>query len=180
MIKTWLKKNIMPYVYAMRGTITKGSGTQIDRKAILKTVDGGDIHLGRDCHIHDYAMLMTYGGFIKMGDRCSVNPFCVLYGHGGLTIGKGVRIAAHTVIIPSNHNFDNPDQFIYEQGETSKGIVIGDDVWIGSGVKILDGVRIGSGVVIGAGSVVVNNIPDNAIAVGVPVKVIRYRGKKNA
>ncbi len=58
---------------------------------------------------------------------------------------------------------------------TNGEIVIGNDVWIGTGVTILSGVKIGNGAVIAAGAVVTKNIPDYAIAGGVPAKVIRYR-----
>jgi len=54
-------------------------------------------------------------------------------------------------------------------------INIGNDVFIGMNVTILDGVTIGNGAVIGAGAVVSKDIPDYAIAVGCPVKIIGYR-----
>lgn len=54
-------------------------------------------------------------------------------------------------------------------------IKIGNDVWIGANAIILDGVNIGHGAIIGAGAVVTKNVPDYAVAVGVPAKVIRYR-----
>jgi acetyltransferase-like isoleucine patch superfamily enzyme len=60
---------------------------------------------------------------------------------------------------------------------STEGITIGDDVWIGVGVRITDGVSVGSGCVIGAGAVVLENIPDYAIAAGVPAKVIGNRKK---
>lgn len=56
-----------------------------------------------------------------------------------------------------------------------KQIVIGNDVFIGANVTILDGVKIGDGAVIGAGAVVSKNIPDYAIAVGVPIRIKKYR-----
>jgi acetyltransferase-like isoleucine patch superfamily enzyme len=121
-------------------------------------------------------MLITYGGDIDIGVNCSVNPYCVLYGLGGLKIGDNVRIAAHTVIVPANHTFDDPSIPICRQPETKKGIIIEDDVWIGAGCRILDGVRIGRGSVIGAGSVVTKSIPEMSVAVGVPARVIRRRG----
>lgn len=59
--------------------------------------------------------------------------------------------------------------------EERKGITIGNDVFIGANVTILDGVTIGDGAVIGAGAVVSKDIPPYAVAVGCPVRVIRYR-----
>ncbi len=56
-----------------------------------------------------------------------------------------------------------------------KEIIIGSDVWIGAGCTIVGGVHIGDGAVIGAGAVVAKNIPPYAIAVGNPVKIIKYR-----
>jgi acetyltransferase-like isoleucine patch superfamily enzyme len=58
---------------------------------------------------------------------------------------------------------------------TKGGIRVGDDAWLGFGVVVLDGVSIGKGAVIGAGAVVTSDIPDNAIACGVPAKVVRAR-----
>ena len=59
--------------------------------------------------------------------------------------------------------------------EERKPINIGHDVFIGANVTIIDGVKIGDGAVIGAGAVVTEDIPDFAIAVGVPAKVKKYR-----
>ena len=61
------------------------------------------------------------------------------------------------------------------QEGSSKGISIGDDVWIGVGVRIIDGVKIGNGCVLGAGAVVTSDIPDYSITVGVPAKVVAVR-----
>ena len=57
--------------------------------------------------------------------------------------------------------------------ETTKPIVVGNDVYIGNNVIILPGVSIGNNVVIGAGAVVSRDIPDNSVAVGVPARVIK-------
>ena len=63
-------------------------------------------------------------------------------------------------------------------GEEIKDILIDDHVWLGHWVIVLPGVRIGKHAIIVAGAVVIKDVPDYAIAVGVPAKVIRYR-KKN-
>ena len=56
-----------------------------------------------------------------------------------------------------------------------KPISIGNDVFIGANVTILDGVSIGNGAVIGAGAVVSKDIPPYAVAVGVPIRIIKFR-----
>lgn len=86
-----------------------------------------------------------------------------------------MRIAAHCTIVPSNHIFDDPNEFIYKQGLSKKGIVIEDDVWLGSGVKILDGVTIKKGCVIGANSVVTRSTEEYGVYVGVPAHKIKSR-----
>ena len=151
---------------------------QIDRGVVLNCdVEDAQIHIGDGTFIREGAMLLTYGGDISIGKKCSVHPYCVFYGQGGLTIGDYVRIATHTVIVPANHNFDDLDEFILNQGSTRQGVVIEDDVWIGAGVKILDGCRIGRGSVIGAGTVVTKSVEPYSVVVGVPGKVIRKRGE---
>lgn len=112
---------------------------------------------------------------VSPSKNCSLNPYSILYGHGGLTIGNGVRIAAHVVIVPANHIIDDTDRYIYEQGETTKGIVIEDDVWIGAGARVLDGVTISRGCVIAGGAM---STEAYGIYGGIPARKIRNRGNK--
>jgi len=51
--------------------------------------------------------------------------------------------------------------------------IIGGHVDIGAGAKILGGIRIGDHAKIGANSVVLQDVPDGATAVGIPAKIIR-------
>jgi acetyltransferase-like isoleucine patch superfamily enzyme len=154
--------------------ITIGSGSAIAPTAVLDG-NSGSITLGERNIISPGALLIPYGGSITLGDDCSVNPYCVLYGHGGLTIGNGVRIAAHSVIVASNHDLSDPDTPIYQLPTVNQGITIGDHVWVGAGVRILDGVTIGENAVIAAGAVVAKDVPAHAIVGGVPAKVIKMR-----
>lgn len=152
----------------------------IGRETIVKKIyidkePGGIIIIGEKTIIHKWVCLMTWGGKIEIGNNCSINSFCHINGNGGLKIGNNVRIAAQCMIIPANHNFGDTDIPITSQGETAKGIIIDDDVWIGGGVCILDGVRIGTGCVIGAGSIVNKSLAPYSVAVGIPAKVIKNR-----
>ena len=144
--------------------------------AMVASQGGGSITIKAGTQVSDFAYIVSMGGDIVIGEHVGIQLFCILFGHGGLTIGNFVRIAPQTVIVPSNHNFERLDIPICMQGQTAKGVVIEDDVWIGAGCKILDGVTIGQGSVIGAGSVVTRSISPYSVAVGLPARVIRQRG----
>jgi acetyltransferase-like isoleucine patch superfamily enzyme len=111
-------------------------------------------------------------GDVEAGADSTINPFAVV--RGRITLGAAVRVGAHSSLLAFNHGFA-PDQPVFRQPHTSKGISVGDDVWIGSNVTVLDGVTIGSHAVIGAGAVVTRDIPEWGIAVGNPARVVRDR-----
>lgn len=107
-------------------------------------------------------------------------------------IGRFTSIAAMTRINPSNHPMQRATQshFTYRasayfEGEGDEAeffawrrgfqVTIGHDVWIGHGAIVLAGRRIGTGAVVGAGSVVTKDVPDYAIVVGNPARVLRPR-----
>lgn len=58
-------------------------------------------------------------------------------------------------------------------------IYIGDNCYIGTGVTILGPVTIGNNVTIGAGAVVTKDVPDNAVVMGVPAKVVRIKNENS-
>ena len=58
--------------------------------------------------------------------------------------------------------------------------VLGDDVFVGAGAKILGPVRIGSGARIAANSLVLQDVPDGATAIGVPARILRYTGRASS
>src|SRR5439155_482273 len=136
---------------------------------------GGFIPISNGVIISAGVIIAPSGGSIQLGASAYIGPYCVLYGHGDLTIGRNTAIGAHTIIVPANHGFKQPDCPIHVQPLTKEGITIGEDVWIGAGCKVLDGVRIGNSAVIGAGSVVTKNIDAYSIAVGVPARVAGTR-----
>lgn len=167
----WL--NSKPRIYVSKKAFIKRTAQlQLNPQGMFF---GGSINIDQNSLITDGVIIAPYGGSIKIESNVFIGPYCVLYGHGGLKIGKNTMIAAHSIVVPSNHSFVDSAKPINSQPHINLGIEIGEDVWIGCGVKILDGVSIGNGCVIGAGSVVNRSLPDYSIAVGVPARVIKKR-----
>ncbi|WP_328432396.1 acyltransferase [Streptomyces sp. NBC_00453] len=127
------------------------------------------LHLGARSYI---AVNAYVTGEVTAGSDCTVNPFATV--RGRITLGDGVRIGAHSSLLGFNHGFA-PDQPVHRQPLTSKGITIGDDVWIGSHVVVLDGVTIGDHCVVGAGAVVTRDLPPWTVAAGNPARPLRDR-----
>ncbi len=167
--------SIGQYVKILGKNIEIGSQTEIGDYVKLNAKQG-KINLAENIRIAEFATINAFNGKIEIGNFSTINNFVIIDGYGkGVSIGKGVRIAAHTMIISSNHIFESTNQFIYEQGLSSKGIRIEDDVWIGSGCKILDGVHIKKGAIIAAGAVVTKNVEPYEVVGGVPAKHIKFR-----
>ena len=148
-----------------------------DRVVIFQDKDGGPVEFGERVHIYGETFIQTgFGGSLKIGDNSHIHPRCQINAYcSKINIGRGVQIAPNCAFYPYNHGIE-PGKLILEQPLYSKGdIIVGNDAWLGFGVIVLDGVHIGKGAVIGAGSVVTQNIPDGAIAVGNPARIIKMR-----
>lgn len=155
-------------------------GVEVDSTAIIDPAAvfepaGGKIKIGARTFIDRGVIIRPLGGHVVIGDDCSVNAYCVFLGGGGIKIGDSVRIAAHSVIVASNHNFSDQEMAIKDQGLTLKGVLVENDVWIGAGARVLDGVVVGTGCVIGAGSVVTRSVEPGMVVAGVPAKIISSR-----
>lgn len=135
----------------------------------LASIDNDALRLGDRTYVAAGAYLT---GDLLAGADCSINPYTVI--RGRVTMGDGVRIGAHTSILGFNHSMESGTP-VFRQPLTSKGIEIGDDVWIGSHVVILDGVHVGSHAVLAASAVVTKDVPAGAVVGGNPARFIRWR-----
>jgi maltose O-acetyltransferase len=79
------------------------------------------------------------------------------------------------LIYTANHGME-PGVPMRLQPLHSAPVRIGNDVWIGARCILLPGVTIHDGAVVAAGAVVTRDVPANAIAGGVPARVLKYRG----
>lgn len=109
---------------------------------------------------------------ISIGDDFYLNAHCHFL--GSITIGNHVMIGPKTVIWGRDHGIDL-DMPMKHQEHHKESVLIEDDVWIGAQVTILKGVNVRKGAVIGAGSVVTKDVPKNAVVVGNPAKIVKYR-----
>lgn len=159
--------------YYFHPDIKLGKNVRIWKNVSLQILYGGTIEIGDDTEIMNDCKIWTYGGDIRIGKRCSINPSTIIYGQSKTIIGNDVLIAGHTMIIPSNHNFEDKSQLIRKQGVTEIGIHIEDNVWIGNGCSILDGVTIHSGSVVAARAVVNKDVESYTVVGGVPAKKIK-------
>jgi len=136
----------------------------------LAGLDATRFEFDNDCLIAAWAIL---AGDLTAGSHCTFNSHAVV--RGRVRLGNAVRIASHAAIIGFEHVADDVTRPIFTQGIRQHGIDIGDDVWIGSGARIVDGVRIGSHAIVGAGAVVTHDVPEYAVVVGNPARVLRDR-----
>lgn len=134
------------------------------------------IDIGDNVFLGKFSTLISKGGVLRLASGCNIGSYCRVGTNSSLEIGESVLIAAFCYIGAANHRFaDLSTPIIEQEMDAGGGIKIGANSWIGSHVTVLDGVTIGQDVVIGAHSFVKDDIPDRAIAVGSPAKVIRLR-----
>lgn len=117
----------------------------------------------------------------SIGAFCSINPTALVAENHNKSY-----ITTHSIMyrlksmadgaISDNHVVMTPLIEEYHRLNRNKGkVVIGNDVWIGAGVVIMPGITVGDGAILGANSVITKDVPDYAIAVGLPARVIDFR-----
>lgn len=118
-----------------------------------------------------FGMLLSHPS-TRIGARVYVGAYSLL---GDVTLEDDVLVASHVSIVngPSQHGIERLDIPIREQPGVWTRITIGRDSWIGERAVVM--ADVGKHCVIGAGAVVTKPIPDYAIAVGVPARVVRFR-----
>jgi len=118
-------------------------------------------------------------GRITIGDHVLINDYVIIMSGLEVILEDWVTIAAHCQIVDGDHGTADPSRPIRQQDDRAAlaPVRIGRDAWLGCHVVVLKGVTIGAGAVVGAGSIVTGDIPERAIAVGVPARVIGWRGE---
>lgn len=157
------------------GSISLGSRILIDDYAVLDVRgEKGSISLGDYVSLGRFTTLSSKDGDISLGSGVNVGSYCRIATQSKVHIGESTLIAAYCYIGPGNHTQGDSDTPLIEREmEIKGGVNIGAHSWIGARTTILDGVTIGEGAIIGAHSLVLTDIPQRCVAVGVPAKVVK-------
>src|SRR5699024_3802280 len=110
-----------------------------------------------------------FGRNIRLGQHVFSNSGCRFQDQGGIRIGDDTLIGHNTVLATLDHDV-NP---VRRADMHPAPITIGRNVWIGANATVLKGVTIGEDAVVAAGSVVVEDVPEGAVVVGSPARVVR-------
>jgi acetyltransferase-like isoleucine patch superfamily enzyme len=132
--------------------------------------------IGRDVRMAPNVSF-TNGERVSIGDGALIGAHCHLWAGnttGRVIIGPKALFGPEVFLTASNYQL-TPGTAIVDQDTDEADVVIGAGTWLGARVMVMAGVTIGDGAVIGAGSIVTRSVPANAIAVGVPAKVVAMR-----
>ena len=164
------------------GKIRLGNDVTIDDLVVLDAKGTGNrgIDVGDGVFIGRGTILSCKDGDIVLGDHVNVGFHSEIFSGSRVSVGRYGLFAAYTYLVGGGHEFERAGLAVLEQPRSSRGIALGDNVWLGTGAKVLDGVRIGSDVVVGAGAVVTSDLPDGVVAAGVPARILRGRGADGA
>ncbi len=111
----------------------------------------------------------NFAPLIEIGDGVFVNRNVFIDSKGGVTLGSGSALAEDVRIITHTHGEASHIERTY------KPVVVGDFAKIYTGAVLLPGVTVGRQAIVAAGSLVVHDVPDNAVVAGRPAKVLRER-----
>ncbi len=152
----------MPYIHRT-AEVSKnadiGDGTYIWNEVQVR--EGARI--GKNCRLGKSVYIDKN---VVIGDDCKIQNFANLY--DGLTVGNKVFVGPHVC-------FTND---LRPRSKSSDWEIIPtqvlDGVSIGANATILCGVTIGKNAMVGAGSVVTRDVPDHALVIGNPAKIVGY------
>ncbi len=159
------------------GKIRLGDDVILDDHVVLdaKGSSNRGISLGNGVFLGRGTILSCKDGDIELGDHVNIGFNSEIFSGSRVKVGPYGLFAAYTYLVGGGHAFDQAGVPVIEQQRVSKGITLGENVWLGAGAKVMDGVTIGRDVVVGAGAVVTTDLPDGAVAVGIPARVVRSR-----
>ena len=149
----------------------RGRHSVIHHSARMDTPPYRKFSLGDYSVIESFACINNAVGDVMIGDHTRIGLHNTII--GPVTIGSHVNLAQGITVTALNHNFEDSEKRIDEQGVSTSTVIIEDDIWIGANAVVLPGVTIGHHSVVAAGAVVTKDVPPHSLVAGVPAKVIK-------
>ena len=188
----WLRSKLYPFVLGRVGRnvvfgvnvalrhphkIAIGDNVVIDDHCCLdaKGTDNRGITIGDGVFVGRNTILSCKNGDIVIESHANLGFNCEVFSASRVRVGRHVLMAAYTYLVGGDHLYDRVDVPVLLQGRTARGIDVGDGAWLGAHVVVTDGSEVGRDAIIGAGAVVVGEIPEFAVATGIPARVTRDR-----
>jgi acetyltransferase-like isoleucine patch superfamily enzyme len=149
-----------------------GDNVVIDDHCLLdaKGDSNEGITIGSGVFVGRNTIVSCKNGDVEIGDGANIGFNCEIFSASRVTIGRATLIAAYTYLVGGDHDVQDRDRSVLEQGRRSAGITVGEGAWIGAGVTVLDGVTIGDRAMVGAGAVVRDAVPAGGTVAGVPAR----------
>lgn len=135
-----------------------------------------NIAFGAGCIVGSFTKIKASEGRLSLGRRGGIATSCFLSaGTADIHIGDNFICGPNVNIVGHNYRHDQLDRHLEDQGVTSQGITIGDNVWTGAGSTVTDGCSIGNNTIVVANSLVNGRYPSGVILQGSPAKVVFRR-----
>lgn len=160
----WIR--LFSFIYLKRG-----KGSVIYRSVRQDLPPFNHFSLGKYSVVEDFSCLNNAVGDLTIGDYTRIGLGNTIIGPA--RIGNHVNLAQNVTVTGLNHNYQNIEKRIDEQGVSTLPVTIEDDVWIGANAVVLPGVTVGTHSVVAAGSIVSRNIPPYSICAGSPARIIK-------
>ena len=133
------------------------------------------VHLGRWCWIGHGCKIRAHEGEVRIGAKTVLGQECTISAFQHVSVGRECILADRVMLIDFDHGVVDVEQPIRVQGIYKRDVRVGNNVWVGYGACFLRGVTVGDNRIVGTSSVVTRDIPDDAVAGGVPARVLRMR-----
>jgi acetyltransferase-like isoleucine patch superfamily enzyme len=167
--------------------LARGAFAHVGSRTVLElpirlTGESG-IAIGDDVYVGAGSWLQVLGAGsgapqLEIGDGTSIAGACTISAAESVRLGERVLLARNVYIADHSHAFDDIRLPVLDQGiDRVAPVTIEDGAWLCENVVVCPGVRIGRGAVVGANAVVLQDVPDHAVAVGAPARVVREFGR---
>ena len=166
-----------------------GRGVRIDCPALYL---GDQVTIGSESTLTTQELILSDG--VLMGDRVTVDlaggrnpdsrlavgPASLIGGAAMINTCREVVLEARSAVSPGSMIFTHSYWQSVLEGYTAhfRPVHVAADAWVGAGCQVLPGVRVGEGSIVMSNSTVIDDVPPESLAAGVPARIVRRQIRK--